>query len=568
MLRPAIGTESGSACGQLPTGTGLAQCRRSGTTPHVATRGGVRVSRESAWGFARMTSVVVGGRVGAMEATLSPVRSYPVRVEGHLDEPSRWLWLLKWLLAIPHYVLLAFLWIGFVVCALAACVVLPFTGRYPRGLFAFSVGVLRWSWRVAFYAYGANGTDRYPPFTLDDVPDYPARLEVEYPEHQRRGLPLIGWWLLGIPQYVIAGVFIGGGGTLAWTASTRSWGGLTWIGLIGALVLVGAVVLLFRGVYPRSVFDLVIGLNRWALRVVAYAALMTPEYPPFQLDAGEDDLTAAGTVTLAPSSQPSASPDDAHLAADADALVTPSPVQTSRASGTASGAGRVVLIVIASIAALIGVGLAIAGATAIVVDQTQRDADGYVMTDPASYSTSTYALVSDSYRAGTANDWFVARDLLSTVRIRVHSDRPVFIGIAPEAAVNSYLAGVAREEATGLDAARSEFRTRPGGPPSSAPTTSRIWVASATGSGDQILTWTAQSGNWRIVLMNAAGTPNVAAELSVGARFPHLLTIGIATLGAGILILLLAAGGVYWGARRRYPISRAAVGGDESPLGE
>ena len=190
------------------------------------------------------------------------------------------------------------------------------------------------------------------------------------------------------------------------------------------------------------------------------------------------------------------------------------------------------------------------------------------MTDPASYSTSTYALVSDSYRAGTANDWFVARDLLGTVRINVHSTQPVFIGIAPEAAVNSYLAGVAREEATGLDAARSEFRTRPGGPPSAAPTTSRIWVASATGSGDQILTWTAQSGNWRIVLMNAAGTPNVAAELSVGARFPHLLTIGIAALGAGILILLLAAGGVYSGARHRYPISRAAAGGGESPLGE
>lgn len=217
---------------------------------------------------------------------------YPVRLRGELDEPlSRWLWLVKWVLAIPHYVVLFFLWIAFAVLTLAAGVAILFTGRYPRALFDFNVGVIRWSWRVQFYTYAVLGTDRYPPFTLART-DYPADFDVDYPERLSRGLVLVKWWLLAIPHLLIVAAFAGGVevGTGADATTTT-------VPLLGVLVLIAAVALLFTGRYPRGLFDFLLGIARWLYRVLAYVALMRDEYPPFRLDQGPHE---PGPAPVAP----------------------------------------------------------------------------------------------------------------------------------------------------------------------------------------------------------------------------------------------------------------------------
>ena len=146
--------------------------------------------------------------------------SYPVRLDGHLDPTtSRWLWLVKWVLVIPHVVVLRFRgW-------RSSCS--PWSQASPsclRGgtqtIFDFNAGVMRWTWRVSFYAIGAFATDRYPPFSLAPDPTFPADLTIDYPDHLSRGLVLVKWWLLALPQYVIVAFFAGGWG---FGSTARSW---------------------------------------------------------------------------------------------------------------------------------------------------------------------------------------------------------------------------------------------------------------------------------------------------------------------------------------------------------
>src|SRR6516165_5612912 len=359
--------------------------------------------------------------------------AYPVRVDGTLDRHlSRWLWLVKWFLAIPHYVVLAFLWLAFAVLSVVAFFAILFTGRYPRGIFEFNVGVLRWTWRVQYYAIGGFGTDRYPPFTLADEPGYPAHLEIDYPDHLSRGLVLIKWWLLAIPQYIIVGLFTGSGAWFAWQygGAYSHWGGM---GLIGILALVAAVVLLVTGEYPRQIFDFVLGLNRWVLRVAAYAGLMTDSYPPFRLDMGGHE--PGGTLTVPPSAGVAprqTSPWQPEQAAQVgpwrpEQAVPggpgpsepgpPSRGQAARPSGWT--AGRIVSVVIGAVLVVCSLGLLGGGAGAAWATTAHRHG-GYVDLGTQTYRTTGHALASRQLELYTPNgSWDAARSLFGTVRLHV-----------------------------------------------------------------------------------------------------------------------------------------------------
>ena len=442
----------------------------------------------------------------------------PVTVTGRLDAPlSRWLWLVKWLLALPHYLVLAVLWPVLIVTTVVAAFGILLTGSYPRSLFELNAGVLRWTWRVNYYSYGALATDRYPPFTLADVEDYPARLQIDYPEHLSRGLVLVKWWLLALPHYLVLALLLGGG----WWFADDVAGSAP--GLIGLLVLVAGVVLAFSGRYPAGLFDLIVGLNRWVLRVAAYAGLMTDSYPPFRLDQGGEER---GVLAVRPPVTPPAVP----------------PAPRSSTGGT-------VAIVLGALLLLPSLGLLAAGSAMLWADQTQRDGAGFVTSSEASLSSSTAAVVTEPLELGLSGpDVLWLDDLLGDVRLRVTSDDDVFVGVARTADVERYLSGVAYDvvqEIRGVDDV--SYQREGGSRPATPPGAQEFWLVSSAGSGTRTLVVEPESGSWTAVVMRADGAAGVDAVADVGAEAPALPALAGGLLGIGALltavaVVLLAAG--------------------------
>ena len=184
---------------------------------------------------------------------------YPVRLEvDRQSEYNRFLPLVKWLLAFPHYIVLIFVGIAAMVAVLISFFAVLITGRYPRGLWDFVTGTLRWGMRVAGYVLLL--TDQYPPFSLQDDPSYPVQVEWDYPETVDRWRPLVHWLLI-IPYALVAGVLI-------------------WLAEIVAFI--GVFVILFTKDLPDGMFKLIVNPMRWQVRANSYHTWLVTKYPPFE----------------------------------------------------------------------------------------------------------------------------------------------------------------------------------------------------------------------------------------------------------------------------------------------
>lgn len=206
---------------------------------------------------------------------------------------------------------------------------------------------------------------------------------------------------------------------------------------------------------------------------------------------------------------------------------------------------KVVLLVLGSIAALLGLALTAAGGVLVGIHATQRDGDGYYTSSTERFETPTYALTSEDIQLhvdADGRDWGPLRDI-GTARIAAQSSLggAIFVGIARHADVERFLAASAHDELTDVsfDPFEPTYRRQAGEVPPAAPGGQGFWAASVAGAGRQTLTWDVESGDWDVVVMNADASRGVTVDASVGIKTGLLLPIGIGLLAGG-----LAAGAV------------------------
>lgn len=206
---------------------------------------------------------------------------------------------------------------------------------------------------------------------------------------------------------------------------------------------------------------------------------------------------------------------------------------------------RVMVLVLGCVLLLPGIGLVFAGGGLALTYGVARDSAGFVTSDHSEVrSTARAVTVQDAgvvVDAGTP-DWGLRR-LDADLRLQVSSDPAgpgLFVGIAPAADVATYLQGVARDQVVATDGTALTYRRIDGSALPNLPTAQPFWLSSATGAGTLTLDWPATRADAVLVLMNANGSPGVAATATLGAEAGFILPMAYGMLGLGVL--LVAAG--------------------------
>jgi hypothetical protein len=175
---------------------------------------------------------------------------------------------------------------------------------------------------------------------------------------------------------------------------------------------------------------------------------------------------------------------------------------------------------------------------------------GYITSGSHRYATSGRAIVSGSLDVDGVPDW-----LVSHVRVSASADdnRALFVGVARRAAVDRYLAGVAHStvEDVNFDPFNATYSTTAGNVVPARPAAQTFWAASKAGTGKQTVTWRIRNGNWRVVVMNADGSPRVVADAKAGASVRGAVAIVFSLLGVGLALAAIAGTLVLRAIRRR-----------------
>jgi hypothetical protein len=233
---------------------------------------------------------------------------------------------------------------------------------------------------------------------------------------------------------------------------------------------------------------------------------------------------------------------------------------------------RVIALVIAAMLVVPGIPLLAAGAALGIADLRATDTGGYVATTPSRLQSATPAMVTPALAVvvdANTPQWVLDR-LATDIRLTLtgQPEAPVFVGIARTNQVDAYLAGVAHVEittGTGKPTYRLVPATSSTTPSPSAPADQTFWAAQAVGTGTVPLDWKVASGNWTVVVMNADGSPGVAAVVTPSVRSDALGPLALTLLATGLVLTLLAVLTLVLAFRRRQTLSTPTVSGTSPP---